>query len=334
MMTRQMLISIVLCLFSKQVLSQASVNATFVDTFLIWSNHQASSVLVGFLDEGERTSILRVNKSSGTTIYKDVLPCYTCKEKNALGYTYAGYSRNGNVVGFCSVDFLGVDTTYVDFNQTPPRFLKKVHRAYDRQGESYELRPRKNFSVNDFSVLTGSEFDNAIETKILPWVYPFGSDLSFYIKNGSWLPHIVIVDSVTLDARDKIYYGFDKRDWCTIILWCSKGKVRHYRNILYADIDGGKKFPPKLNLKSLKKTGNIVVFVQCYSSFKDSIFIDFSGKDAKYNRVVHVSNKSGKVERTLIEPKVPFPIEEARTLFGDVYVFPVSRRSDWIFRKY
>lgn len=334
MMSKQILILIVLSLFSEQVKSQLSTRVTIVDTILLRTYDQSGTVFVGFLDDDEHTSFIQVSSTSETRTYKDMLPCYSCKEKNAPGYTYAGYSQNGNIVGFCSIDFFGVDTTYVDFAQVPPGFVKVVHQAYDKHGESYELTPNEKMSVLEYRALRGAEYEKKIKAKAIPWTYPYGTDLSLYRRNGSWLPHLIISDSVTLENGEKVYCGFDLRDWCTIILRYNRGIVRHYRNVLYEDVDKNAKNSSKLRLKSLKRPHNIILFVQSYSSFQDSIFIDFSKEKALYHRIIHVSKKDDRVDKTIIEPQVPFPIDEARTLFGDVYVFPISRKKDWLFRKY
>jgi hypothetical protein len=309
---------------------QSIVNLNIIDTIFIERKNIVDTILVGFKDNRRGGSVIILKSKEKKYTYEDVLSCYYCKEKGASGYTYGGFTKIGNVIGFCKIDLFGIDTIYIDFSTTPPIFLNSIHRTYDKYMNNYKCSPLRKMSILQYQQIKNRDFNKYVKTENINWITPFSNQRLHYQKNGKWLSNLLIADTINLMENEMVYFGFDRRDWCTIILHEKKNEITLYRNILYEDIDIEKDYIETSKLKAIKDKDKTIVFIQNYSTFSDSISIDFATTPPVYKKIIHLSHNSTKASsNVIIMPKVPVPITDVRTLYGDVYVYPAENKAKW-----
>lgn len=320
---------IVALLFPFVLLAQPSATLSYdiVDSVSINTVSGKVRLWIGFSKlDPIGSSVIIYDRGDKKMFFKDLLQPYRLKEKGMGGYTYGGYTVYGTTVAFCQIDAFHVDSLYLDFSGPQPTFAKLVRRGYKKEYENFQIVPRKQISILDYLRSTEKERALATRTQKIAWRSPLGTGMADYTVGGSWLPNYLICDTVSLAHNKHVYVGFDKRDWCTVMLYEQNGYVENFRNILHPNIDSVEKNSPDFGIRCCKMTGDIISFVQRYDQCYDSIFIDFSSDIPYYQNIVHGCIGADRKERVLMTPRKKVPVSEVRTLNGDIYVYPSDKK--------
>jgi hypothetical protein len=329
-MQKRILSCFIALFFSVVLIAQNSFPSSyeFVDSVSISTGSGEVRLWIGYCkQEPIGSSLIVYKKGDQIELIKNLLQPYKLKERGMGGYTYGGFTVRGTTVAFCQIDAFHVDTLYVDFSEHEPTFLKLVRRGYKKEFENFQIVARKKITIKDYLGFNEREKEHATKIKRIKWESPLGTRMADYTLNGHWLPNYVISDTVSLGSDKRVFIGFDKRDWCSVLLFENTGRIANYRHIFYVNINAEESSGEYLGIRPCVLFDDIVSFVQRYDNCIDSIFINFSKDVPYYHRIIHTCNDSNRKEVVQITPKEKVFINEARTLNGDVFVFPSEKKN-------
>lgn len=329
-MTLKIFFGFVIALSFPMVLSaQHSVSDSYeiVDSVSISTASGNVKIWIGYSKlDPIGSSLIIYKKGNENALFKDLLQPYRLKEKGKGGYTYGGHTVKGTTVAFCQIDAFHVDSLYVDFSENEPIFLKSVRRGHKKEFENFKIEPRKKITIKKYLRLTENERAHATKVTRIKWESPLGTRMTEYTTNGRWLPNYVISETVTLESDKRVFLGFDKRDWCSVLLVEHAGRINNYRDVFYANTAAIEKGELRFGVSAHMMSGHVISFVQQFDNCYDSIFIIFSQEVPYYQRIIHTCGDSDRKERVQITPKNKVGINEARTYNGDVFGYPSEKK--------